>query len=53
MIQAIIACLAADDWLIGDEDIDVAKGKYEMPYTFSELKTNAKRWQKRSNTYMK
>lgn len=46
MIKAIIACLASQDWLIGDEDIDIAKGKYELPENLKEYKNNKKRWQK-------
>jgi len=45
MIKEIINLLAADDWLIGDEDIDFAKGKYALPTTWKEAKIRAKRWQ--------
>lgn len=46
MIKNIIDLLNASDWLIGDEDIDIAKGKYQAPSSWKELKTNIKR-----NTY--
>lgn len=45
MIQQLVALLAADKWLIGDPDIDMAKGKYELPRSFKELRDNRKRWQ--------
>ena len=38
MIKNIIDLLNASDWLIGDEDIDIAKGKYKAPVTYKELK---------------
>lgn len=53
MIKDIIACLNAQDWHIGDEDINIAKGKYSLPETWKEFKDNRKRWQKRSRTYTK
>ncbi len=53
MIKEIIACLAADDWLIGDEDIDIAKGKYELPETWKQFKHHRKRWQRTSSTSMR
>jgi len=43
MIKNIIDLLNTSDWLIGDEDIDLAKGKYKAPITFSELKQRLKR----------
>lgn len=43
MIKNIIDLLNASDWLIGDKDIDLAKGKYKAPITFSELKQRLKR----------
>lgn len=44
MIKEIITMLSADDWLIGDEDIDIAKGKHSLPTTFREARINSKRW---------
>jgi len=44
MIKAIIACLTAQDWHIGDEDINIAKGKYYLPGNWKEYKDNKKRW---------
>jgi hypothetical protein len=46
MIKTIIDLLNADDWYIGDEDIDIAKGKYQAPINLKQLKQNIKR-----NTY--
>jgi hypothetical protein len=46
MIKNIIDLLNSDDWYVGDEDIDIAKGKYEAPKSFKELRTSIKR-----NTY--
>jgi len=45
MIKEIVVLLNTQDWLIGDEDIDIAKGKYSLPETWKELKENRKRWQ--------
>ena len=44
MIKDIIALLNVQDWHIGDEDIDIAKGKYSLPETLKEFKENIKRW---------
>ena len=30
MIENIVTLLASDEWLIGDEDIDIAKGKIRI-----------------------
>lgn len=46
MIKTIIDLLNTSDWYVGDEDIDVAKGKYQAPINFIGLKNNIKR-----NTY--
>jgi len=35
--------LSSSDFLIGDEDIDIAKGKYEQPKSYKEVKANIKR----------
>ena len=48
MIRAVIELLNIDDFLIGDEDIDVAKGKYEAPLKWSEVKPYLKRNKKRT-----
>ena len=45
MIKQVIDLLLADDWLVGDDDIDFAKGKYALPSTFKEFKIKRKRWQ--------
>ena len=43
MIKETLELLQSQDWLIDDEDINIAKGMYEMPSTFKELRTNRKR----------
>jgi len=43
MVKQIIKFLKADDWLIGDEDIDFAKGINKVPNTFKEAKQIIKR----------
>lgn len=50
MIKEIITLLNADGWYIGDEDIDIAKGKYRLPETWAEFKDNRKRWQRKGNS---
>lgn len=45
MIKEIVALLMADDWLIGDEDIDIAKGKYAFHTNYKAFRKNRKRWQ--------
>ena len=44
MIKNIIDLLNASDWLIGDEDIDIAKGKYKAPVAYKELKQRLQRY---------
>ena len=34
--------LNTDDWLIGDEDINIAKGKYEAPLHQKDIKQHIK-----------
>ena len=43
MIKDILKLLKSDPFLIGDPDIDIAKGKYEQPMTPSEVITSIKR----------
>jgi len=43
MIRQALELLRENDWLIDDLDINIAKGLYEMPSTFKELRTNNKR----------
>lgn len=43
MIKQIIEILNQDDWLVGDKDIDIAKGLHEAPLTLSELRPHYKR----------
>jgi hypothetical protein len=46
MIKSIIDLLNTSDWMIGDEDIDIAKGKYQAPINLKQLRKVVKR-----NTY--
>jgi hypothetical protein len=39
MIKQIIEILNQDDWLVGDKDIDIAKGINEAPLQVSEIKS--------------
>ena len=43
IIKQALELLAGDEWLIKDKDIQIAKGLYELPLTFAELKMNNKR----------
>jgi len=43
MIKNILKMLNTNDWLVGDEDINIAKGKYEAPTQWSEIKQHIKR----------
>jgi len=43
MIKETLELLKSQDWLIEDEDVNIAKGLYEMPSNIKELKTNIKR----------
>ena len=43
IIKQALELLAIDDWLVADKDIQIAKGLYELPTTFKELKMNNKR----------
>ena len=43
MIKNILKLLNSSDWLIGDEDIAIAKGKYEAPTKWSEFRKHIKR----------
>lgn len=43
MIKGILKMLKSSDFFIGDEDIDIAKGKYEQPKSFKDIKNNIKR----------
>lgn len=47
-LKHILDLLNDSEWLIGDEDIDIAKGKYKAPTNLKELKDSIKRnrqWQ--------
>jgi len=43
IIKQELELLASDEWLIEDRDIQIAKGLYELPTTFAELRMNNKR----------
>lgn len=43
MIKETLELLRNNDWMIDDLDINIAKGLYEMPSNFKELKTSIKR----------
>jgi len=43
IIKQALELLASDEWLIEDRDIQIAKGLYELPTTFTEFKMNNKR----------
>lgn len=42
-LKALIELLGSEDFLVGDEDIDIAKGKYQSPTNWSEFKNAIKR----------
>lgn len=42
-LKALIDLLHADDFLVGDEDIDIAKGKYKRPESWKEFRNILKR----------
>lgn len=43
VIKKIIDMLNSDDFFVGDEDINIAKGKYKRPENWSEFKNILKR----------
>lgn len=43
MIGNVLKMLRQSDWLVDDHDILVAKGLYEAPLTFKEIKPYLKR----------
>lgn len=43
MIKSIIDLLNYSDWIVGDEDIDFAKGVDKLPETFKQTKQIIKR----------
>lgn len=43
IIRQTLDLLSSEDWLIEDKDIQIAKGLYELPTTFAELRMNNKR----------
>ena len=47
MIEEIIKMLKEQDYYGSSEIIEIAKGKYEYPDTFTKIKKQFKRWLKR------
>ena len=43
MIKNIIDLLNSNDWIIGDSDIDFAKGGNKLPYSLKDTKKLIKR----------
>ena len=43
MIRDILKLLKSNDFMIKDDDIQFAKGAYEFPLSFKELKIKQKR----------
>lgn len=43
MIRETLELLRDKEWLIEDMDINIAKGLYEMPSSFKELRIKTKR----------
>jgi len=43
MIKNILTMLNSNDFYIKDEDIDIAKGKYEAPTQWKDIKKYIKR----------
>ena len=43
MIRETLELLRNNEWLIDDMDINIAKGLYEIPSTFKEMRTILKR----------
>lgn len=42
-LKKLLDILNSDKFYIGDEDIDIAKGKYKTPQNWSEFKNVTKR----------
>ncbi len=42
-LNKIITLLNMDDWLVGSEEINIAKGKYKSPTNWKEFKNVIKR----------
>jgi hypothetical protein len=48
MIKSVLELLQLHEWLNCSENIDIAKGKYELPKTFKKATKKIKReWQSR------
>lgn len=43
IIRHALDLLSKDDWMVKDEDIQIAKGLYEIPVTIKEFRMNIKR----------
>ena len=46
MIKQTLELLGERDWLIGDEDINIAKGMYELPSSIREMRISNARIKK-------
>ena len=42
-LKLIIDLLASNEWYVDDEDIKIAKGKYQSPINWKQLKETIKR----------
>jgi len=43
MLKSIIDMLNLDNWYLGDEYVQIAKGKYELPTSIKDIKDKAVR----------
>lgn len=43
MLKSIIDMLNVDNWYFGDEYVQIAKGKYELPTSIVDIKDKAVR----------
>lgn len=46
MIKEMLKYLNSKEWLVDDEDINIAKGVYELPSTIKELRIRNERIKK-------
>lgn len=48
MIRKVIDLLQSEDWINAGENVEIAKGKYELPLKIKDIKSKIKReWQSR------
>ena len=43
VLKQVIDILSSNDWYVDDEDIKIAKGKYQSPINWKEFKNVIKR----------